>query len=768
MHPLRTPITTLLSLLMAILAVNVSVRADDGEYTEDYEAEAGVARISLVRGDVSLKRNGDDSWESATLNTALVEGDTMATGRDAYLEIQIDSRNFVRLGGSSVLRLAALRDDGVALSLTEGVASVRLASFDKEHEYFEVDAPRTTLAAEQTGLYRLDVGSDGRLRFTVSDGGLARIYSENSGFTLRDGRSAALVYEGADAGDWEFSAVTGHDEWDDWVAQRERYLAGTLHYDTAYYDSSVWGAEDLDSYGTWVQSSDYGWLWRPRYSALSGYDDWSPYRYGSWSWCPPYGWTWVADEPWGWAPYHFGRWVYYDNYWAWSPRSAYYQQRSWWRPALVAFVVRDDRVCWYPLGFHQRDPRSRYFANRSRPGAWDRDFDDLQRHNRAYLLAVSGVSNRDFGNRRIRPRRVDENLARRVVTSEPSRSDLPVRRWTGTQAGGGVPERRGRPFPGASWSERPVGAATRTPGSPLDRDLHRTRIFNGREPRRGNAAGGGSNDSSTGAVLRPTRPLGQVDPRFERDRRRNNDGDQKRGLGDRDTRPTGDNNDASPREQRRRPPTAPTNGDVPQFTPRPNGRDRGTRDDSGDRRDARPPSGSNEADKRGLGDRDSRPTGDNNESTPRERRMQPPADPPRNGAPQVTPRLDGRDRGGRGDSGDRIDARRQGEQSERRTQVQPVERNPSPPVQRQEPQRRIERPTPRSEAPPANAPRPRFEAPPRSEPRRSESPPARQPEPRRVEAPPRSERPSAPAPRERRSGDGEQNRSPRVERKRDG
>ena len=37
--------------------------------------------------------------------------------------------------------------------------SVRLAKFDRDHEYFEVDAPKTTLAAEKNGLYRIDVSA---------------------------------------------------------------------------------------------------------------------------------------------------------------------------------------------------------------------------------------------------------------------------------------------------------------------------------------------------------------------------------------------------------------------------------------------------------------------------------------------------------------------------------------------------------------------------------------------------------------------------------
>ena len=104
------------------------------------------------------------------------------------------------------MKIATLRDEGVAFSVIEGTATVRLAKFDRDHEYFEIDAPKTTLAAEKKGLYRVDVVARRvACASRARDGGRARIYSETSGFVLRDGRTAELIDEGTDAGDWELS-----------------------------------------------------------------------------------------------------------------------------------------------------------------------------------------------------------------------------------------------------------------------------------------------------------------------------------------------------------------------------------------------------------------------------------------------------------------------------------------------------------------------------------------------------------------------------------
>ncbi|MFN2416433.1 MAG: FecR domain-containing protein, partial [Pyrinomonadaceae bacterium] len=179
--------------LLSVTFLQASPALADDVYDDEYEERARVLRVSLLKGEVSVKRSGEDDWEETRLNAPLVEGDLLATGRDSRLEIQVDARNFVRLGPDSVLKIVTLRDEGIALSLSEGTATVRLARFDKDKEYFELDAPATTVAAEKTGLYRLDVDRDGTVRVTVRDDGRARLYSQDSGFVLRNGRTARLT-----------------------------------------------------------------------------------------------------------------------------------------------------------------------------------------------------------------------------------------------------------------------------------------------------------------------------------------------------------------------------------------------------------------------------------------------------------------------------------------------------------------------------------------------------------------------------------------------
>src|SRR5215467_1868774 len=105
----------LLLLLLLNLVTYSIARADDDE-ADEYDVKARIARISLIDGEVNLKRSDNTDWERARVNATLIEGDTISTGMNGKVEIQIDGRNFLRLGSSSELRIVTLRDEGVAFS----------------------------------------------------------------------------------------------------------------------------------------------------------------------------------------------------------------------------------------------------------------------------------------------------------------------------------------------------------------------------------------------------------------------------------------------------------------------------------------------------------------------------------------------------------------------------------------------------------------------------------------------------------------------------
>ncbi len=242
--------------------------------------------------------------------------------------------------------------------ISQGTLGVTLIEFNKEDGYLEIDAPSSTIAIQKSGVYRIDAGDEfnKEVRVSVRDDGEARVYSRDSGFVLKDGRTARLFLDGTFSGEWETSRNSKIvDDFADWSQERDSAIAAALsnRNDDSYYDDDVYGTSDLRDNGEWIYTPEYGNVWRPYSRSISRYANWSPYRYGHWRWLPYYGWTWVNDEPWGWATYHYGRWIFINGYWHWSPHRRY--RAGWsWRPALVYVTYIGDSYCWYPLPYGYR------------------------------------------------------------------------------------------------------------------------------------------------------------------------------------------------------------------------------------------------------------------------------------------------------------------------------------------------------------------------------------------------------------------------------
>jgi hypothetical protein len=341
--------------MMMMLLSGIGVFASE---IDDYipEVTDRVARISFVQGDVQIRRDDSPDWEVAVLNLPIVEGDEIATDANGRVEIQFNTYTHLRIAANSQVKFAGLKDAGIALSVPLGTVVIRASEFDGARAYFEVDAPKTTISIQKAGTYKIEAGVPDSLEVivTASSGGEARVYSTDSGFTVKDGRRAKLYIGGTQSGEWETAqAERFSDEFDSWSVDRDVIIAQRIkdaYYDR-YYDRDVYGAEDLNDYGEWINTRKYGYVWRPYQTSLSNYSDWSPYRYGQWRWIPQYGWTWVNDEPWGWATYHHGRWVWDNGGWYWTPYPQYRSSRSWWHPALVVISIIGGNVCWYPLPY---------------------------------------------------------------------------------------------------------------------------------------------------------------------------------------------------------------------------------------------------------------------------------------------------------------------------------------------------------------------------------------------------------------------------------
>lgn len=500
-------------LLAFALCACVVAFANPADDERDFYENRRVARITLTRGDVQIRRAGNKEWEEAAPNVPLLEGDRLATGDNSYLEIQFNNRNYLRVDEYSILQIVTLRNEGIALSLPEGAVSLRLSDFKREKEYFEIDAPKTTIAARKEGLYRIDAPREGNydreVLVTVTGGGEARVYTESSGFSIRNGRQARVFLSGDYAGEFELTAARSFsDDFDRWVAEREDKLS-RRRSDYAYYDPQIYGADELYDYGEWIYTDRYGYVWRPYRNVIASYRDWSPYRYGHWRYLPGYGWTWIADEPWGWATSHYGRWVYINGYWNWCPYDSWRSRRIYWQPSLAIFVNFGRRVCWYPMPYYA----GYKYVNKSKTIVYNTTIinnppaqvagkpKDLpiisseypskhsikQDLDLGYEKAVTGVSIDEFGKGRAFVRPIAPEQIK-VADATPIVDD---RRLPGPGGRTEVTVEKGREIVSKRESFEKaeqtletgrIGAAVREKGVQLDERLSTERIFKGRVP----------------------------------------------------------------------------------------------------------------------------------------------------------------------------------------------------------------------------------------------------------------------------------------------
>ena len=321
---------------------------EDGEADDSQNPAPTPARLSYTNGEVSFWRPGGDDWAPAQVNTPLAPGDQLYTGNRGNLEVQIDSRSFVRAWGDSQLGIENHEPDFLQIKVAAGHVSLDLRSLDGGRTV-ELDTPAAAFTIERPGYYRVDVAPD-RTSFVTRRGGTASM-TPAGGQAVSIATSEQVVLAGGGVPTVQTFVAPEQDVWDRWNYARTEALVDTVS--ARYVPQTVAGVDDLDQHGNWRVVPEYGSVWVPEGVAT----DWAPYTTGRWVWDPRFGWSWVDTASWGWAPYHYGRWVHLDRVWAWAPGPVVV--RPVYAPALVAFfgapgirvAIGAPFVSWVALGW---------------------------------------------------------------------------------------------------------------------------------------------------------------------------------------------------------------------------------------------------------------------------------------------------------------------------------------------------------------------------------------------------------------------------------
>jgi hypothetical protein len=308
---------------------------------------ARVASLRYMDGSVSVQPNGTGDWVAGEINRPLTDADNIWADKNSRAELSVGS-GIIRIGSETSLTTTDISEELVQLQLHQGVLYLHVRRlFDNEK--YEIDTPNQAFTVLKPGDYRFDVDSDGdKTIITVWSG---EGESTGDGPAVRVRANEQVRFTNGTSMTVDVHQAPAPDSFDEWARNRDERRD---HSESARYVSpDVVGSDDLDEYGTWRNTPEYGEVWSPRVDV-----GWAPYTYGHWIWEDPWGWTWVDYEPWGFAPFHYGRWVYAGGFWGWAPGPIYV--RPYYAPALVAWfggggfgvgVGFGGGFGWCPLGF---------------------------------------------------------------------------------------------------------------------------------------------------------------------------------------------------------------------------------------------------------------------------------------------------------------------------------------------------------------------------------------------------------------------------------
>lgn len=258
--------------------------------SELYVISAKAGGVNYTQGKVAVSKDTRGGY--LLKGDRLEIGDKVSTGADGRAEILLNPGSFVRLGENTDFEFVSTSLDDLKIRLTRGSAMFELIA-DDEFDVL-IETPKGSFKAVESGIYRVDVLTDGSGKISVYNG-KAEVVDANA-TEVKKSRTAIIngnnvsveKFDRDDKGDLEV-----------WSKARAKELAkinSKLRRDDLRrsllnsYNRRGWGFND--SFGLWA------------FDRISGQYCFVPFGYG---WGSPYG-------------YYYGRDLWYFR----LPRYVYY------------------------------------------------------------------------------------------------------------------------------------------------------------------------------------------------------------------------------------------------------------------------------------------------------------------------------------------------------------------------------------------------------------------------------------------------------------
>src|SRR5271154_2227825 len=133
------------------------------------EEKNGVARISLIHGDVSTQRGDSRDWSAAVINAPVLAGDRVSTGDKARAELEIDYANTLRLAEHTQANITQLTRSQIQVQLGHGMANYTV--YKNSDADAEIDPPNVAIRTERReSSFRILVTADDHTEVLVRKG----------------------------------------------------------------------------------------------------------------------------------------------------------------------------------------------------------------------------------------------------------------------------------------------------------------------------------------------------------------------------------------------------------------------------------------------------------------------------------------------------------------------------------------------------------------------------------------------------------------------